>query len=225
MTRATREPLVPIDVEIVSPERRLLARAVDMAVVPGSEGDLAAMPDHAPMIVLLRGGVVSLHQGDQVHRPLLRPPAALPRSRPSAAPSSPTARCRWTQLSPQDGEARLRDAERAYDQADKSDVPAWSRSWTAFSPPAPGSRPRKRADPRAPRLSGHLETSILETTPDRPATPAGPPTRAAGENPWSGVTKRKRSPASSSSRAAAARTRCCWNGWPTTAPATAARSA
>ena len=37
-----------------------------MVVVPGSEGDLAAMPEHAPMIVLLRGGVVSLHDGGKV---------------------------------------------------------------------------------------------------------------------------------------------------------------
>lgn len=112
---------MPIDVEIVSPEKRLLARAVDMVVVPGSEGDLAAMPEHAPMIVLLRGGVVSLHQGTQVtdrffvaggfaeitgERCTILADMAVPVS----------------SLSRQDGEARLRQAEQDYDSADKSDV-------------------------------------------------------------------------------------------------------
>ena len=114
---------MPIDVEIVSPEKRLLARAVDMVVVPGSEGDLAAMPEHAPMIVLLRGGVVSLHDGNQVtdrffvtggfaeitsDRCTILADGAVPVSALSRA----------------EGESRLRDAEQAYEAADKSDVPA-----------------------------------------------------------------------------------------------------
>ena len=57
---------MPIQVEIVSPEKVLLSKSVDMAVVPSVEGDIAAMEQHAPVIVLLRGGLVSLHQGDTV---------------------------------------------------------------------------------------------------------------------------------------------------------------
>ena len=57
---------MPIQVEIVSPEKILLSRSADMAVVPSVEGDLAAMAEHAPVIVLLRGGLVSLYQGDAV---------------------------------------------------------------------------------------------------------------------------------------------------------------
>ena len=57
---------MPIQVEIVSPEKILVSKSVDMAVVPSVEGDLAAMPEHAPMIVLLRGGLVTLYQGDTV---------------------------------------------------------------------------------------------------------------------------------------------------------------
>ena len=56
---------MPIDVEIVSPERLLLSKKTDMAVVPSVEGDLAAMEEHAPMIVLLRGGLVTLYEGDK----------------------------------------------------------------------------------------------------------------------------------------------------------------
>ena len=57
---------MPIDLEIVSPARLVLSRAVDMVVMPGYEGDLAAMEAHAPMITLLRGGVISLHEGGRV---------------------------------------------------------------------------------------------------------------------------------------------------------------
>ncbi len=51
------------ELEIVSPERLLLSRPVEMVVMPGLEGDLAATPEHAPMIVVLRGGVVTLYEG------------------------------------------------------------------------------------------------------------------------------------------------------------------
>ena len=54
---------MPVNLEIVSPARLVLSRAVDMVVVPGYEGDLAAMENHAPMITLLRGGVISLYEG------------------------------------------------------------------------------------------------------------------------------------------------------------------
>ena len=57
---------MPIQVEIVSPEKILVSKSVDMAVVPSVEGDLAAMEQHAPMIVLLRGGLVSLYEGDRI---------------------------------------------------------------------------------------------------------------------------------------------------------------
>lgn len=54
---------MPLKLEIVSPARLLLSRDVEMVVLPGYEGDLAAMERHAPMITLLRGGVITLHEG------------------------------------------------------------------------------------------------------------------------------------------------------------------
>ena len=57
---------MPVNLEIVSPERLLLSRPVDMVVIPASEGDMGVLEGHAPMIVTLRGGVVSLYSGDQV---------------------------------------------------------------------------------------------------------------------------------------------------------------
>ena len=56
---------MPIDLEIVSPDRVLLKRPVDMVVMPAWDGELAAMPQHAPMMVARRGGVITLHEGGQ----------------------------------------------------------------------------------------------------------------------------------------------------------------
>jgi F-type H+-transporting ATPase subunit epsilon len=55
-----------IQFELVSPERLLLSRAVDMVVVPGVEGDFGAMPSHAPFISLVRPGVIAVFEGGQV---------------------------------------------------------------------------------------------------------------------------------------------------------------
>ena len=57
---------MPIQIEIISPEKVLVSREVDMAVLPGMEGDIAAMPERALMMLLLRGGVVALYDGDTV---------------------------------------------------------------------------------------------------------------------------------------------------------------
>lgn len=57
---------MPIKVEIISPEKVLVSRDVDMVVMPGEEGNIAAMPEHAPMMLLLRGGTVALYEGDTV---------------------------------------------------------------------------------------------------------------------------------------------------------------
>jgi F-type H+-transporting ATPase subunit epsilon len=65
-TPEPKVPDVPIDLQIVSPARLVLSRSVDMVVMPGYEGDLAAQENHAPMIVLLRGGVIALYDAANV---------------------------------------------------------------------------------------------------------------------------------------------------------------
>lgn len=52
--------------EIVSPEKRYIDREVDMVVVPGTEGDIAAMPERSPVMLQLRAGLVSLNQGGKI---------------------------------------------------------------------------------------------------------------------------------------------------------------
>ncbi len=54
---------MPTLLEIVSPDKLLLSQPVDMAVIPAAEGEMGVLPGHAPMIVLLRGGTIVLHEG------------------------------------------------------------------------------------------------------------------------------------------------------------------
>lgn len=56
--------------EIVSPERLLKDAQAAMVVVPGADGDFAALPQHAPMMSTIRPGVVEIYEteGGDVER-------------------------------------------------------------------------------------------------------------------------------------------------------------
>ena len=58
--------MATFQLELVSPEKLLLSRAVEMAVLPAAEGEMGVLPGHAPMIVALRGGVITVREGGQV---------------------------------------------------------------------------------------------------------------------------------------------------------------
>ena len=57
---------MPITLEIISPERLLLSRPVDMVVIPGTEGDLGILPGHSKLITGLRGGLVDIYQNNKI---------------------------------------------------------------------------------------------------------------------------------------------------------------
>src|SRR5919206_4024520 len=48
--------------ELVSPERLLLSRQVEMVTIPAAEGEMGVLPGHAPMVVALRGGVIRVRE-------------------------------------------------------------------------------------------------------------------------------------------------------------------
>jgi F-type H+-transporting ATPase subunit epsilon len=48
-----------IQLEVVTPERRVLAESVDMVTVPGMSGELGILPGHAALISQLQTGVLS----------------------------------------------------------------------------------------------------------------------------------------------------------------------
>ena len=117
---------MPTQLEIVSPDKLLLSQPVDMAVIPAAEGDMGVLPGHAPMIVLLQGGTIVLHEGG-------KPTARLyvsggfaeitgTRCTVLADEAIPVA-----EVSRSKGEARLSEAEADYAAADKMDVPNLDR--------------------------------------------------------------------------------------------------
>jgi F-type H+-transporting ATPase subunit epsilon len=50
-----------VEFELVAPEALVFSVAADMVVVPGTEGDFGVLAGHAPLISLVRPGVIDVH--------------------------------------------------------------------------------------------------------------------------------------------------------------------
>ena len=57
--------MATFELELVSPEKLLLSRQVDMVVIPAAEGEMGVLAGHAPMIVTLRGGAIRVQEAGQ----------------------------------------------------------------------------------------------------------------------------------------------------------------
>ena len=55
-----------VEFELVTPERLLVSRGVDMVVVPGEDGDFGVLPRHTPMISNVRPGVLGIYEGGKL---------------------------------------------------------------------------------------------------------------------------------------------------------------
>lgn len=53
----------PFPVEILTPNTCLFSENVQMAVLPGSEGEFGVLSQHAPLAAELRHGAIKLYQG------------------------------------------------------------------------------------------------------------------------------------------------------------------
>ena len=114
---------MPVALEIVSPEKLLLSRDVDMVVIPASEGDLGVLPNHSPMIVLLRGGKVNIYEGGRVTDTLFVS-GGFAEITPERCTVLADEAVPVAEISREEGERRLAAAQSDYDSADKMDVPA-----------------------------------------------------------------------------------------------------
>jgi F-type H+-transporting ATPase subunit epsilon len=54
--------------DLVAPDKLLFAGEVDQVDLPGIEGDFGVLAEHAPMVVLLRPGIISVIVGSDVQR-------------------------------------------------------------------------------------------------------------------------------------------------------------
>ena len=61
-----------ITFDLVSPERLLLSRPVDMVTVPGTEGYMGVLAGHAPLVTTLRAGMIDVQVGGRDDRYFIR---------------------------------------------------------------------------------------------------------------------------------------------------------
>ncbi len=54
---------MPLELEIVTPERQAYADTVDSVVLPGTEGELGVLPHHAPLVSTLGIGELRIRKG------------------------------------------------------------------------------------------------------------------------------------------------------------------
>ena len=54
---------MPIQLEIVTPERLAYSDSVDAVVLPGIEGELGVLPHHAPLVSMLGVGELRIRKG------------------------------------------------------------------------------------------------------------------------------------------------------------------
>jgi F-type H+-transporting ATPase subunit epsilon len=114
---------MPIELEIVSPEKLLLSKPIDMVVIPAAEGEMGILVNHAPMIVLLRGGTIRLYEGNTVTERLFVSGgfAEITGTRVTVLANEAT---QVADLDRAEGERRLAAADAEYAAADKMDIAA-----------------------------------------------------------------------------------------------------
>jgi F-type H+-transporting ATPase subunit epsilon len=57
-----------LQLDVITPERRLLSEQVDAVTVPGRGGELGILPGHTPLISELQTGVLSFTRGAETRR-------------------------------------------------------------------------------------------------------------------------------------------------------------
>ena len=60
-----------LQLDVITPERRLLSEQADSVTVPGLGGELGILPGHTPLISALQTGVLSYTQGGTTRRLLV----------------------------------------------------------------------------------------------------------------------------------------------------------
>jgi F-type H+-transporting ATPase subunit epsilon len=54
--------------DLVTPDKVLFAGPVDQVDVPGVEGDFGVLAGHAPLVAMIKPGVLVVHEGGKQHR-------------------------------------------------------------------------------------------------------------------------------------------------------------
>ena len=54
------------DIEIISPEKKLLTDKVSSATIPAFEGEMTILSNHIPLITFLRPGIIKVTSGKEI---------------------------------------------------------------------------------------------------------------------------------------------------------------
>ncbi len=54
---------MPIRCEIISQDRTVYKGNVDIVTLPGADGEMGILPDHSPLLTILKFGIVSVRSG------------------------------------------------------------------------------------------------------------------------------------------------------------------
>ncbi len=57
---------MPLQVDIVTPDKQVISTTADSITLPGSEGQMGIMPGHAPLLSTLGLGEIVLHHGSDI---------------------------------------------------------------------------------------------------------------------------------------------------------------
>lgn len=60
-----------IQLEVITPERRLVSEQVDGVTLPGLDGEIGVLPGHTPLVSQLQTGVLSFNRGATQNRLLV----------------------------------------------------------------------------------------------------------------------------------------------------------
>ncbi len=112
---------MPVALEIVSPERLLLSRSVEMVVIPAMEGDMGVLEGHTPMMVTLRGGVIALYENEQITEQLFVA-GGFAEVTPERCTVLANEALPVAELSKDEGERRLQEAEAEFAQLQGADI-------------------------------------------------------------------------------------------------------
>jgi F-type H+-transporting ATPase subunit epsilon len=113
-----------IALEIISPEKLLLSKDVEMVVIPGTEGDIGVLPGHAKLITSLRGGLVDVYDDSKISARYFVSGgfAEVTESRCAVLADSIIPQ---DQLDAASAQAELAEAKTAYDAVDLHDADAY----------------------------------------------------------------------------------------------------
>jgi F-type H+-transporting ATPase subunit epsilon len=60
--------MATLNLDLVTPDKVLFSGPVDQVDVPGAEGDFGVLAGHAPLVAVLKPGVMVVHEGGKHHR-------------------------------------------------------------------------------------------------------------------------------------------------------------